>query len=422
MQRRNIVKLIMWSESLLICNTIVNHKLSLELPVTKFATSDIVDLKFYRDRILNDNSCTSVSIFAGIGDKKSFIKQCTIASPEIYQQLSNLSDSYWESFNSQQLLLVAQMLGQLPVISEKITTDNSSENGKNTKPLITSKKNNSTFSIIDHTFDCLRFNVALAGLRSSNQLGIVQVATSKVNEANTKYFELTDKMGPQFERQLAAFVKVGFSPISNQIYSHTNYQQQLEIGDVIYFIPIQDGFVDRQGYLNHRLDIQRLNLIEKLQQLLLYKNVKSVNLLSKSDLNIVMQELHNDQEQLLEYISPYELRDLKESFQLELNRYKDQKFSQMELNTTRIKLKTSINLTNTRIKKFQESHTRLTSQGKVAVEAANYHYVTVVDKAESSIKVVQIDGANPLIPMSIENVDGIIGKSEKIVILRNGRK
>jgi hypothetical protein len=399
-------------------NNILGHRLVLEVPYTKFDTSDISDLRFYNDNIFNVNSCKNTPIFQTVKAKKEFIKQCTASRPQIYEELEQLSDSFWMQHCSEQLLLIAQMLEKLPVIEEvnqsiNITNSDQKDQTGNIKSKGDQVRNNKTY-----TLDCLRFSVALAGLKSSNQLGTVQVTQSKVKQIQSKYTTLIDQMGPEFDKQLAAFEQVGYHPISENIQSSSSYLNQIKIGDVVYFIPIQDGFTNRQEYLDHRYSIQKLALLENLKQLLLDKNVISLDLLQGSNIDKVLQELYGDQQILMELLNPAELISLRDLLESELSMLKSQKTSISELNSRIKQLQISTDKTNAKIKKFQESRSKQTSYGKVNLEAANYHYITVIDKTAESIKAIQIDGANPLIPMSIENIESIVGRSEKIVILR----
>jgi hypothetical protein len=383
---------------------------------------ELADLKYYKDKILKG---LKISPKIKIDTKDSQLKKLYLLRTlgpynKGYQAVMNLSNQFWDRFNFLQILFIAKFYNHYPLLISGFT-----------KPLTKKNKHNNCHSIVTsnkhqvpyffHAMDCFRISIAIAGLDKGCELGYVDYSNFyHSHQAKTKYEELGYNLIDCFYLHCAELQRYGYSPISNYLWTTPSMNSIAKVGDIIYSNPLDYSFANWETMAKnvkcHMLGIVLTKIIDDLHSYCWYSTVNmdietivdAVDVFMNYDPQVITGNLSHNQTQKI-------IADVKKDIRFLLAIPKSIK--QLENISKFIQGEIIEHNKQTRI--IRQLLTIKDAKGRsIDAKRSKFHVNIVVDVNIDKVYVIQIDGANPLLPMSIVNYNTISTEQDKIVIFR----
>jgi hypothetical protein len=330
-------------------------------------------------------------------------------------QLLDMSDEFWSYYNLRQLIYLSKMIGFYPKVDSDLS------------PLSPILLPNNFYELgmlsnyYYYSWDCLRNSLAIAGLGKSDQYGYPQMDSFHYGKNITKsrFPNICSALNSYIPSIIINFAIYGYQPVVDKVFRYEEIADKLKVGDIVYMVPLDWGFDDYNEYLAFAS--------VELSILFLESFANEMNLLGSEDLkDIEESELHATiDQQFARYF--YELTTLSPNQQQLVLEHCKTVISNILLNNSSI-IDLNNGIRDLRLR-FDQTESEMTLSNTVHAyefeegkfynpRRANFHLFTILDRTESGLLSLQIDGANPLKPLTIEDPSITTRTVDRCVILR----
>jgi hypothetical protein len=383
---------------------------------------ELADLNYYNNKILKG---LKISARIKIDTQDSELKKLYLLRTlgpynKGYKTLMNLSNQFWERFNFLQILFIAKFYNHYPLLISGFT-----------KPLSKKNKHNKCYSIVTsnkhqvpyfyHAMDCFRISIAVAGLDNSCELGYVDYSNFyHTHQAKIKYEELGNNLIDCFYLHSSELERYGYSPISNYLWTTNSMNSIAQVGDIIYSNPLDYSFANWDAMMrNIQCHMTGIILTKIIDDLRSYKWYSTVNMDVESILVAADYFLNNDEHVIIGNLAYNQVKKVITKVKKDIGFLLSKPKSIQELETIAKIIQTEIIEHNQQSKQIKQ-YLKITDPKGRRIEAkrSKFHVNIVVDVDVDKITVIQIDGANPLLPMTIVNYNTISTEQDRIVIFR----
>jgi hypothetical protein len=395
----------------------------IKLPDPKrIGNEELDDLKYYHNFVLNDLKISPrIDLKTNnIELKKLYLLRSVGPYNKGYIAVMKLSKQFWNNFNFIQILFIAKFYNQYPLLISGFK-----------KPLVKKNKHNNNFSILlfnkhqvpyfCHAMDCFRISIALAGLKKNTEYGYVDYSNFyHTHNVKKKYQELGNNLIDCFYLHCAELERYGYSPLSNFLWTASSMNSIVKVGDIIYSNQLDYSFSNWESMTRnircHMLGVALTKIVDDLHSYCWYSTsnmnietiIDAIDIFLNNDAQIVSGNLSYNQTQKI-------IADVKKDIRHLLSIPKSIKQIESISKTIQNEIidhgEQSRQIKNLLITKDPKGH-------PIDAKRSKFHVNTVVDIDNDKIFVIQIDGANPLLPMAIVNYNTIAIEQDKIVIFR----
>lgn len=412
-------------------NASINNQTIFELPPkAKLPAREYSELYYFFQQYLNEGRFEVVSPAPlDVQDKKYNILKAFGFEHSGVDEVMKLSDRFWSNFNFQQIVYITSVITLLSIIrldGSKVTF---------------SQKQNGYWGL-DHSnskslyWDCIKSNIAIAGLNTNTQLGISVLDNINygLNIAKQHYPNICNGLNHLTPEIIVNFSIYGFEPIEDHIYNISQIENKLRVGDIVYTIPLDWGFESYEQLYIFYSSGMICNFFNEFLKELDFLKFNNLNDLSKPLLIATINDYFNKNKSNLQgAISEFLYNQMREkSINAILSLiYKSKTLENLEYNIdaliqTHNTHKQNLSETKKTISHNQANHNQTShnsdessNQKLFDPSRSNMHVFTVVDKVSDSIKVLQIDGGVPHLPCSIQNLKDVTRPQDKAIIIRN---
>jgi hypothetical protein len=408
-------------------NTFYSAEYNLMPHEDRMGNQEFLDLQYYHHTIF-DKFKIGRTINPNITEiklKKLYLLRALGPYNKGYNYLLSLSDKFWQFFSFVQILYIAKVYNQFPIIL-----------AGNKKPIISKNRTTKLWRLVSrnrhgvnyqyHAMDCFRTTIGLIGLGNNLSQNIEYGFVNYNNfysthRIKTKYVELSTQMLNCFDLHCAELERYGYYPTSHHMHNSKTALHLLRIGDVIYSNPLDYTFNTWEG-MEHYIKCHMTGMVVNkiMDDLVAHSWYSTVNI----DLGILMEAVHHylidDNDLITGNLSDYQIAKVvtvvKKDIKYLLSTPKTRQ--ELELITKFIHNEISnINQESDKLKAYMKTTDH---KGRpIEAKRSKFHVCSVVDIQDDKVFVINIDGGNPLIPMQIVNFNSIARDHDKIVIFRH---
>lgn len=422
----------LWFEDVidyLIYKVLINFystKLDIMPQACRFGPVEYQDLKYYHEKILGGLKISKTIDLSlnSINHKKLYLLRSVGPYNKGYLALVALTDRFWEYYNFHQILLIAKMYNQFPSLIEGNTKPKIAKNPKsNTWHMITSNRHGVEYQM--RMIHCFRLTIAIIGLGKNNNKKDEYGFANYYNFYQTynikvKYPELSNQMLNTFDLHCAELERYNYVPTSQHILSGSSAHYLLRIGDVIYSNPLDYSYTNWEGMKRFvKCQITSVIIHKIIDDMLAYNWYSTIDI----NINTLADAIHDfimiEDEKLTGNLSIDDIKDLSKQVQKDIKYLLSTPKTQQELLTISKLIKNNIvehNIFSTRVNQNLQT---IDPKGRpIKAKRSKFHFNIVLDIKGNDVIIVNIDGGNPLLPMTITTYTNVIREADKVVIFR----
>ncbi len=385
-------------------------------PSSQLDQWELRDLAFIHTRVMNnglfkiDPDQESLTLI-----DKQFRVITSLDNEEVKIALLNLSSKFWSNFSMRQIIYIASMIGCYP------------KQDINLKPLepILNKNGFYVLKLLSeydyYSWDCLRNTIAITGLAGGKSYGTPQLNSLKYSTklATRQYPVINQNLNSYISSVIVNLALHEYQPIEDQVFTYSEIKSELIVGDIVYVLPLNWGYDSyEESYMHRALEFS----IEFLKSFIAEMTVLGARQIEDIEIEIFLSTLKEE----FENYSTLNYTFTKSQ--------KDSIFSGVKNLFANISKRIT---TLVELNQLLESLTGLFEQYEQNLESksipfayefqankffypsrANFHVFTIVDKVNQDLKSIQIDGKNPLKPLTIEDPAISTRAIDKVVVFR----
>jgi hypothetical protein len=381
-----------------------------------FSSEEYQAIKHYHKSFIGKVTCKTSVIGKTVQAKKSYLINCLGQDHVGLKNYLTLSNSFWSTFNTNQILFLTSMYGVYPNI--EADKDKPQEVLNKKTGFYTMKTKDSKGKELDmDTFDCIRTNVALASLTNSSTYAGLKNEYLYTRQATLGlYKNLMKDFLDMFQVQLPNFTQIGYKPIANQGISASKAKDLVQVGDVVYINSLRIGFKTWDEQHSYDSKVFTVTILKQLLLDMRYSNIKSTKELSTETLNAAIRAAYT---KTTEENSDNDKELIVQGSIAIVNNLLAKDLTTVEINSYLLTLEKELDKTDSKIDSTENKIKMFSTTGHpIQPGSVNFHVVTVLDVTPSGIKVAQMDGSQPLQAMSIANWDSRMNPNDRVVILR----